>query len=68
MDKTQRLILEVLGNDCLEAGSINNKLKEIGHDVTYNTIAKNLKNMVEKNLLTRKAKGRPWNYYYGGIK
>ena len=73
--KTRERILDVLKenkNEELEARTIT---KKIG-GVSYDTISKHLKRMVEECILTRKAKQRPksgiyfkdirrpWEYYY----
>jgi len=58
--KTKDLILEVLKKHGeLESGAISKLI-----NLTYDTTSKHLKQMIEKGTLNRKAKGKPWNYYY----
>jgi len=69
---TKNLIMKVL-NKKMESVEIMKKLEEIGHNLTYDTISRNLKQMAEGGILIRKAEGgsinqytgrRHWNYYY----
>lgn len=57
----------------LETSVIMMKLEEVGHRVTYDTVSRNLKEMINNEQLTRYAEGRKvnentgikhWNYYY----
>ena len=66
--------MKILGEEKdLEANSIRIELEEAGHEVTYDTVSRNLKKMVDGGQLTRYAEGRKvnentgrkhWNYYY----
>ncbi len=57
----------------LESHRIRIKLEEAGHGITYDTVSRNLKRMVDDRQLIRCAEGRDvnentgikhWNYYY----
>ena len=57
----------------LKAHRIRIKLEKAGHRITYDTVSRNLKRMVNDRQLIRCAEGRnvngdtgikPWNYYY----
>lgn len=73
-NKTKNLIMKILEEEeqDLESRRIMIKLEVRGHNVTYDTISRNLKKMVNNGQLIRYAKGRkvnenmgkPWNYYY----
>ena len=58
--KIEDKILEILKKHKeLEALAI---AKEIG--LTYDTTSKYLKKIAENGIIERKAKGKPWTYYY----
>jgi len=73
-NKTKNLIMKILEEkQDLEANRIRIKLEGAGHEVTYDTVSRNLKRMINDRQLTRHAKGREinenngrrhWNYYY----
>ncbi len=73
---TKDLILKVLDGK-MESLEIMKKLEEMGCELTYDTISRNLKQMAEGGILIRKAEGgsinqctgrRHWNWYYEKIK
>jgi len=60
MSKIEGKIMGILNeNTVLNASEIKEKL-----GLTYDTIAKYLKNMTNRGILERTAKGSPWTYYY----
>ncbi len=77
-DKTKNLIMEILGGESgLEVYSIRIKLGLVGHSVTLDTVARNLKGMVDDGKLIRYARGgevnentrrKHWHYRYYKIK
>lgn len=73
MNKTKGLILKVLEGREMKTTVIMKKLKEEKYSITPDTLAKNLKSMVNEGILSRYAKGgevnentgrRHWGYYY----
>jgi len=73
-NKTKNLIMKILEEKPdLEAHKIMIKLEGAGHGVTYDTVSKNLKRMINDGQSTRYGEDRKviesirikhWNYYY----
>lgn len=63
MNNTQQKILHIC-NHYGGFGWISTAYFMEKNKKTYDTIAKNLKILFDKDILERKAAGKPWRYYY----
>jgi len=69
---TKNLILKLLDGE-MEISSIQGRVEDEGHTLTYDTICRNLKQMYKEGMLNRRARGnninqnsgrRHWVYHY----